>query len=85
MMVPRCRSAELTAQAPLVVDVTLDRPAVLTPVAELATVLLGSFSSSDRALALVVTGRATPRGDPRCQQNARDPSGRTGTRRSQCT
>ncbi|MEV4579925.1 hypothetical protein AB0K16_42430 [Nonomuraea jabiensis] len=57
------RLAELTAQAPLVVDVTLDRPAVLTPVAELATVLLGAFSSSDRALVLVVTGRATPRGE----------------------
>ncbi|MEU7749872.1 hypothetical protein [Nonomuraea sp. NPDC049158] len=36
---------------------------MLTPVAGLATVLLGSFSSSDRALALVVTGHATPRGE----------------------
>ena len=54
--------ADLTAQAPLIVDVTLDRPAVLTPVADLASVLLGSFSSSDRALALVVTGHATPTG-----------------------
>ncbi|WP_407670153.1 glycoside hydrolase family 3 N-terminal domain-containing protein [Nonomuraea solani] len=55
--------ADLAAQAPLVVDVTLDRPAVLTPVADLATVLLGSFSSSDRAIALVVTGHAAPRGE----------------------
>ncbi|GAA4976687.1 glycoside hydrolase family 3 protein [Actinoplanes utahensis] len=53
---------ELTATLPTVVDVWLDRPAVLTPFAGRAAALTGSFGSSDEALLDVLFGRAPSRG-----------------------
>lgn len=53
---------ELAALLPLVLDVHLDRPAILAPVVELASALIGNFGSTDEALAAVVFGAAEPRG-----------------------
>ncbi len=47
---------------PLVADVQLDRPAILTPFRPRANVLLASFGASDAALLDVLTGAVTPRG-----------------------
>lgn len=47
---------------PVIVDVQLDRPAILTPLKERASVLLASFGASDAALLDVLTGAVTPRG-----------------------
>ncbi|WP_433794170.1 glycoside hydrolase family 3 protein [Actinoplanes sp. CA-252034] len=49
---------ELAATLPTVVDVWLDRPAVLTPLAATAAALTGSFGSSDEALLDVLFGRS---------------------------
>ncbi|MEU4162176.1 glycoside hydrolase family 3 N-terminal domain-containing protein [Actinoplanes sp. NPDC026670] len=53
---------ELTATLPTVVDVWLDRPAVLTPLASTAAALTGSFGSSDEALLDVLFGRCPATG-----------------------
>jgi beta-glucosidase len=53
---------ELAAKAPLVVDVYLDRPAILAPVAVAASTLLVDFGSSDEALVRVLFGAGEPRG-----------------------
>jgi beta-glucosidase len=53
---------ELTATLPTVVDVQLDRPAVLTPLASAAAALTGSFGSSDEALLDVLFGRSPATG-----------------------
>ncbi|GIE76043.1 beta-glucosidase [Actinoplanes philippinensis] len=53
---------ELTATLPTVVDVWLDRPAVLTPLASTAAALTGSFGSSDEALLDVLFGRSPATG-----------------------
>jgi beta-glucosidase-like glycosyl hydrolase len=45
------RVRDLAELAPVVVDVRLERPAILTPLVGVATVLIGSFGSSDSALA----------------------------------
>lgn len=47
---------------PVTVDVQLDRPAILTPLKDRASVLLASFGASDAALLDVLTGALTPRG-----------------------
>jgi beta-glucosidase len=47
---------------PTVIDVYLDRPAVMRELAEGAAGLLGSFGASDRALLDVVFGRFAPTG-----------------------
>jgi beta-glucosidase len=47
---------------PTIVDVYLDRPAVLGPLAACAATLLVTFGVSDAALMEVLTGRAAPRG-----------------------
>ncbi|MGZ4387322.1 MAG: glycoside hydrolase family 3 N-terminal domain-containing protein [Gaiellaceae bacterium] len=47
---------------PTVVDIFLDRPAVIPEIAERSAALLADFGASDRALLDVVFGRAEPRG-----------------------
>jgi beta-glucosidase len=56
------RLARVAAACPLVVDVTLDRPAVLTPLLPFAAAVVGSYGTSDDALLDALTGRVTPRG-----------------------
>ena len=52
----------ICAAAPTIADVYLDRPAVLTDLAEQAAALLGSYGSSDEALLDIVFGIAQPEG-----------------------
>ncbi|OHC97608.1 MAG: beta-glucosidase [Sphingomonadales bacterium RIFCSPLOWO2_12_FULL_63_15] len=47
---------QLSKTLPVVVDVYLDRPAILTPFKDKSAVLLGSFGASDAALFDVLTG-----------------------------
>lgn len=56
------RISGIAAQAPTVIDVFLDRPAVLTPVAELGVTLLGTFGVDDGILLDAVSGRAATTG-----------------------
>lgn len=56
------RVRELAGQAPVVLDVALDRPAVLTPLDGLVTALTASFGASDAALLDALSGRIRPRG-----------------------
>ena len=56
------RLARLAAQCPLVVDVVLDRPAVLTPLLGIASAVVGSYGTSDAALLDALTGAIAPRG-----------------------
>ncbi len=46
----------------LVVDVVLDRPAVLTPLLPFASAVVASFGTSDEALLDALTGTIPPRG-----------------------
>ncbi|MDT0234852.1 glycoside hydrolase family 3 N-terminal domain-containing protein [Curtobacterium sp. BRB10] len=59
-LVARLRA--LAARVPLVVDVALDRPAVLTPIAEASTALSVTFGVSDDALLRALTGVTPPEG-----------------------
>lgn len=52
----------LAAVTPLLVAVTLSRPAILTPLAEFATVIVGDYGASDRALLDALTGVVMPEG-----------------------
>ncbi|HEX9107855.1 MAG TPA: glycoside hydrolase family 3 N-terminal domain-containing protein [Longimicrobiales bacterium] len=52
----------LSARVPTIAVVSLDRPAILTPVREHARALLASFGESDQALLDVLSGRARPQG-----------------------
>jgi beta-glucosidase len=52
----------LAAVVPVVVDVTLERPAILAGIDEAATALVGSYGASDAALLDAITGRIAPRG-----------------------
>jgi beta-glucosidase len=52
----------LAAEVPLIVSVTLSRPAVLTPIAEFATAIVGDFGASDSALLDALTGAVAPEG-----------------------
>jgi len=54
--------ATLPADLPLVADVQLDRPAILTPFKARAQYLLASFGAGDAALLAVLSGAMTPRG-----------------------
>ncbi|WP_029289183.1 glycoside hydrolase family 3 N-terminal domain-containing protein [Cellulomonas sp. HZM] len=54
--------ASVAAQVPTVVDVHLDRAAVLTPLVEHAAGLVVTFGASDRALLDALTGAVPPRG-----------------------
>jgi beta-glucosidase len=56
------RLMRILRAVPTVVDVYLERPAVIPEIAEEAAVLLGSFGASDAALLDVVSGRFPPRG-----------------------
>ncbi len=56
------RLARLAAHCPLVVDVVLDRPAVLTPLLGVAGALVGSYGTSDAALLDALTGTIAPQG-----------------------
>jgi beta-glucosidase len=47
---------------PLVVDIVLDRPAVLTPLLPFVAAVTGSYGTSDDALLDALTGRIPPRG-----------------------
>ena len=56
------RLARLAAQCALVVDVVLDRPAVLTPLLGIASAVVGSYGTSDHALLDALTGAIAPQG-----------------------
>ncbi|WP_436777576.1 glycoside hydrolase family 3 protein [Yinghuangia sp. YIM S09857] len=52
----------IARQTPLIVDVALDRPAVLTPLIDALAGLTVTFGVSDDALLAALTGRIAPRG-----------------------
>jgi beta-glucosidase len=54
--------AAISAAAPTIVDVYLDRAAILTPLVGLAGSLVVNFGASDEATARVLFGEAEPRG-----------------------
>jgi beta-glucosidase len=56
------RMQRIAAQCRLVVDVVLDRPAVLTPLLPVAAAVVASYGTSDDALLEALTGRIPPRG-----------------------
>ncbi|GAA2738102.1 glycoside hydrolase family 3 N-terminal domain-containing protein [Pedococcus aerophilus] len=56
------RLARIAAQCPLVIDVVLDRPAILTPLLPFASAVVGSYGSSDTALLDALTGAVAPQG-----------------------
>ncbi|KRC92514.1 beta-glucosidase [Terrabacter sp. Root85] len=56
------RLERIAAVCPLVVDVVLDRPAVVTPLLRFASAVVGSYGSSDDALLDAVTGTIAPEG-----------------------
>lgn len=56
------RLERVAAQCPLVLDVVLDRPAVLTPLLPLASAVVGTYGSNDDALLAALTGAITPVG-----------------------
>jgi beta-glucosidase len=56
------RLERVAARCPLVVDVVLDRPAVLTPLLPLAAAVVGSYGTNDDALLQALTGAVEPRG-----------------------
>jgi beta-glucosidase len=58
----RDRLAEMCSTVPTIVDVYLDRPAVLTDLARDAAALFGSYGSSDDAFLDIVFGDAEPEG-----------------------
>lgn len=53
---------EVADAAPLVVDVYLDRPAILAPIAAFAAVVIANYGASDEALTNVLFGAAEPKG-----------------------
>ncbi|SEK06570.1 beta-glucosidase [Sphingobium sp. AP50] len=50
------------ANIPVIVDANLERPAILTPIRDKASILLGSFGATDGALFDILTGRAKAQG-----------------------
>ncbi len=56
------RILEVCAAVPTVVDVYLDRPAVLSPFADAAAAMIANFGVTDQALLEVLFGTAAPRG-----------------------
>lgn len=52
----------ITSAVPTVIDVFLDRPAILTPIVDDAAAILGNWGADPRALLDVVFGHASPRG-----------------------
>ena len=53
---------QASAVVPTIVTVYLDRPAILTPLAQRARAIVANFGVSDAALLDVLTGRAKPEG-----------------------
>ncbi|MCM3658028.1 glycoside hydrolase family 3 C-terminal domain-containing protein [Agromyces mediolanus] len=53
---------EVAAAVPTVVDVFLDRPAILTPIVDGLAALTGNWGASPRAVLDVLTGAAEPKG-----------------------
>jgi beta-glucosidase len=58
----RDHHAAICSAVPTIVDVYLDRPAVLTDLARDAAAVLGSYGSSDEAFLDIVFGAAQPTG-----------------------
>lgn len=58
----RVRLERIAAHCPVLLDVTLDRPAILTPLLDVAAVLTVSYGSSATAWLDAITGRLPPRG-----------------------
>jgi beta-glucosidase len=56
------RLARIAAHCPLVIDVVLDRPAVLTPLLPVATTVVATYGTSDGALVDALTGVVPPVG-----------------------
>ncbi len=56
------RLARVADHCPLVIDVGLDRPAVLTPLLPLAAAVVATYGTSDDALLDALTGAVRPRG-----------------------
>ncbi|WP_457254915.1 glycoside hydrolase family 3 protein [Pedococcus sp. P5_B7] len=56
------RLGRIAAHCPLVIDVVLDRPAVVTPLLPLASALVGSYGTNDEALVDALTGVIPPEG-----------------------
>jgi beta-glucosidase len=56
------RLARIAAHCPLVVDVVLDRPAVVTPLLAVAAAVVGSYGTNDLALVDALTGVIPPEG-----------------------
>lgn len=59
-LVSRLRA--VAERCPLVVDVVLDRPAVLTPLLPFVSALVASYGTTDAALVDALTGRIAPEG-----------------------
>ena len=53
---------DLAAHLPVVLDVTLDRPALLTPLVDVAAAIVGSYGTSGPALVDALTGAVPPEG-----------------------
>ncbi|TPW93949.1 glycoside hydrolase family 3 protein, partial [Schumannella luteola] len=53
---------ELAVAAPLVLDVYLDRPAILAPLVGVASVITANYGASDDAFAAILFGAAEPQG-----------------------
>lgn len=71
------RIARIAAQCPVLLDVTLDRPPVLTPLVPHVAVLTGSYGTGDEAFVDAMTGVVPPEGRlpfdlPRSMQQVRD-------------
>ncbi|HZR44730.1 MAG TPA: glycoside hydrolase family 3 N-terminal domain-containing protein [Ktedonobacteraceae bacterium] len=56
------RILSVLRQVPTIVDIYLDRPAVIPEIAEQSAALLANFGASDAALLDIVFGRAAPQG-----------------------
>ncbi|WP_375407028.1 glycoside hydrolase family 3 protein [uncultured Amnibacterium sp.] len=56
------RVRSIATQLPVVLAITLDRPAILTPLEPLATALVAEYGCSDAALLDALTGAIPPRG-----------------------
>ncbi|MCD2442061.1 glycoside hydrolase family 3 C-terminal domain-containing protein [Agromyces sp. SYSU K20354] len=52
----------IAAQVPTVVDVFLDRPAILAPIVETTAAIVANYGAAPEAILDVLFGRATPRG-----------------------
>ncbi len=58
----KLRLLELMARVPTIVDIFLDRPAVIPEITDQCVALLGNFGASDAAVLDVIFGRFTPTG-----------------------